>query len=62
MRREVATADLRSSINRIVSTSLRQRFLIAFFAILLTGAGIYSFRRLPVHAYSDLYTDSRTFA
>jgi len=43
-----------SLINRIVSTSLRQRFLIAFFAILLTGAGIYSFRRLPVDAYPDL--------
>jgi cobalt-zinc-cadmium resistance protein CzcA len=43
-----------SIINRIVAGSLRQRFLIIFFAVLLIVAGAYSFRRLPVDAYPDL--------
>ncbi len=43
-----------SIINRIVAGSLRQKFLVMFFAILLIGGGIYSFRRLPVDAYPDL--------
>jgi cobalt-zinc-cadmium resistance protein CzcA len=43
-----------SIINRIVAGSLRQRFLILFFAILLVFGGAYSFRRLPVDAYPDL--------
>ncbi len=43
-----------SIINRIVAGSLRQRFLVIFFVILLIAAGIYSFRRLPVDAYPDL--------
>lgn len=43
-----------SIINRIVAGSLRQRFLIVFFALLLVAGGIYSFRRLPVDAYPDL--------
>jgi len=43
-----------SVINRIVAGSLRQRFLILFFALLLIAGGIYSFRRLPVDAYPDL--------
>lgn len=43
-----------SLINRIVAGSLRQRFLLVFFAALLTAVGIYSFRRLPVDAYPDL--------
>ena len=43
-----------SLINRIVAGSLRQRFLLVFFAALLIAAGIYSFRRLPVDAYPDL--------
>jgi cobalt-zinc-cadmium resistance protein CzcA len=43
-----------SIINRIVAASLRQRFLVLFFAVLLILGGIYSFRRLPVDAYPDL--------
>jgi len=43
-----------SLINRIVRTSLEQRFLISLLSILLIGAGIWSFRRLPVDAYPDL--------
>jgi heavy metal efflux system protein len=43
-----------SIINKVVSGSLRQRFLILFFAILLIFGGMYSFRRLPVDAYPDL--------
>ena len=43
-----------SVINRIVAGSLRQRFLIIFFAILLVFGGAYSFKRLPVDAYPDL--------
>jgi heavy metal efflux pump (cobalt-zinc-cadmium) len=43
-----------SLINRIVAGSLRQRFLLVFFAALLVAVGIYSFRRLPVDAYPDL--------
>lgn len=43
-----------SIINKIVAGSLRQRFLVIFFAILLIFGGTYSFRRLPVDAYPDL--------
>jgi len=43
-----------SIINRIVSSALRQRFLVAFLAIVLAAAGIWSFSRLPVDAYPDL--------
>lgn len=43
-----------SLINRIVAGSLRQRFLLLFFAALVIAVGIYSFRRLPVDAYPDL--------
>ncbi len=43
-----------SMINRIVATALRQRFLILLAAVLLLGAGIWSFERLPVDAYPDL--------
>ncbi|HJT18368.1 MAG TPA: efflux RND transporter permease subunit, partial [Thermoanaerobaculia bacterium] len=43
-----------SIINKIVSGSLRQRFLVLFFAILLVFGGAYSFKRLPVDAYPDL--------
>jgi heavy metal efflux system protein len=43
-----------SVINRIVAGSLRQKFLVSCFVVLLIGAGIYSFRRLPVDAYPDL--------
>ncbi|HEX4960761.1 MAG TPA: CusA/CzcA family heavy metal efflux RND transporter [Thermoanaerobaculia bacterium] len=43
-----------SAIHRIVALALRQRFLLALGALLLTGVGIWSFKRLPVDAYPDL--------
>lgn len=43
-----------STINRIVSTALRQRFLTILLALLVVGAGWWSFSRLPVDAYPDL--------
>jgi heavy metal efflux system protein len=43
-----------SIINRIVSSSLRQRLLVVLMMIVLTGAGAYSLNRLPVDAYPDL--------
>ena len=44
----------RSVINTVVASSLSQRFLVCLLAALLIGAGIWSFRRLPVDAYPDL--------
>jgi heavy metal efflux system protein len=43
-----------SLIHRVVATAVRQRFLTLLFSVLLLGAGIYSFRRLPVDAYPDI--------
>jgi cobalt-zinc-cadmium resistance protein CzcA len=43
-----------SLINRIVASSLRQRFLVVLMMLLLTGAGEWSLNRLPVDAYPDL--------
>jgi cobalt-zinc-cadmium resistance protein CzcA len=43
-----------SFINRIVALSLEQRILIAFLTILLIGAGVHAWSRLPVDAYPDL--------
>ena len=43
-----------SFINHIVGASLRQRFLTVLLAVILVGAGIWSFTRLPVDAYPDL--------
>jgi cobalt-zinc-cadmium resistance protein CzcA len=51
---EMETLRKASFINRIVAFALAQRFLIALMALLLIGAGIWSFRRLPVDAYPDL--------
>ncbi|HZF10150.1 MAG TPA: CusA/CzcA family heavy metal efflux RND transporter [Thermoanaerobaculia bacterium] len=48
------TPEPASMIHRIVATALRQRFLILLAAVLLIGAGIWSFERLPVDAYPDL--------
>ncbi len=48
---EPATA---SAINRIVTSSLRQPFLVGLLTALLVGVGIWSFSRLPVDAYPDL--------
>jgi cobalt-zinc-cadmium resistance protein CzcA len=41
-------------INRIVAISLEQRVLVAFLTVLLIGAGIRAWERLPVDAYPDL--------
>jgi len=43
-----------SFINRIVATSLEQRILILLLAVILIGAGIRAWTRLPVDAYPDL--------
>jgi heavy metal efflux system protein len=43
-----------SIMNRIVSSSLRQGFLIGLLTLVLIGAGIRSLYRLPVDAYPDL--------
>lgn len=43
-----------SFINRIVALSLEQRILVAFLTVLLIGAGIRAWNRLPVDAYPDL--------
>ncbi len=43
-----------SLINRIVSTSLQQRFLVVLLMLILVATGIWSFTRLPVDAYPDL--------
>lgn len=44
----------RSTMNRIVAASLRQRFLVVLMTLLLIGAGSRSLNRLPVDAYPDL--------
>ncbi len=43
-----------SIINRIVASSLRQRFLVVLMTVVLIGAGSRSLNRLPVDAYPDL--------
>jgi len=43
-----------SFINRIVAVSLEQRILVAVLTLLLIGAGIRAWTRLPVDAYPDL--------
>jgi heavy metal efflux system protein len=43
-----------SMMNRIVASSLQQRFLVGLMTLLLIGVGSYSLRRLPVDAYPDL--------
>jgi len=43
-----------SMMNRIVASSLRQRFLVVLMVLLLIGVGSFSLRRLPVDAYPDL--------
>jgi heavy metal efflux system protein len=41
-------------MNRIVASSLRQRFLVVLLTLVLIGAGTRSLERLPVDAYPDL--------
>ena len=43
-----------SIMNRIVASSLRQRFLVVLMTLVLIGAGSRSLERLPVDAYPDL--------
>jgi len=43
-----------SAMNRIVASSLRQRFLVIILTLILIGAGSRSVERLPVEAYPDL--------
>src|SRR5579862_4383806 len=43
-----------SFMNRVVASSLRQRFLIVLLILVLVGAGWRSLQRLPVDAYPDL--------
>ena len=43
-----------SIINRIVASSLRQRFLVVLLTVVLIGVGVRSLIRLPVDAYPDL--------
>ncbi|WP_241668979.1 efflux RND transporter permease subunit [Rhodanobacter glycinis] len=43
-----------SLMNRIVSASLMQPFLVILLTLVLTGAGTRSLQRLPVDAYPDL--------
>lgn len=50
----VSPSRTASMMNRIVSASLGQPFLILLMTLLLTGAGVHSLRRLPVDAYPDL--------
>src|ERR1700728_3755154 len=49
-----ATPRSSSIMNRIVASSLRQRFLILLMTVVLIGAGTRSLDRLPVDAYPDL--------
>src|SRR3974390_467154 len=43
-----------SIMNRIVTSSLRQGFLVVLMTLVLIGAGTRSLDRLPVDAYPDL--------
>ena len=43
-----------SFMNRIVASSLRQRFIVILMTLVLIGAGIWSLKRLPMDAYPDL--------
>jgi len=43
-----------SVMNRIVASSLRQRFLVVLLTLVLIAAGSHSLERLPVEAYPDL--------
>nr|MDQ2971610.1 efflux RND transporter permease subunit [Pseudomonadota bacterium] len=43
-----------SIINRIVASSLAQRFLVILMTLILIGAGVWALKRLPMDAYPDL--------
>ena len=48
-----------SMMNRIVASSLRQRFLVGLMTLLLIGVGSYSLRRLPVSVSEPVALTSR---
>ncbi|WP_236585411.1 CusA/CzcA family heavy metal efflux RND transporter [Dyella sp. EPa41] len=50
----VSPSRTASIMNRVVSASLGQPFLVLLMTMLLIGAGAHSLRRLPVDAYPDL--------
>src|SRR5271154_1844049 len=51
----ISTApQMASTLHRIVTSSLRQRFLVVLLTLILIGAGSRSLERLPVDAYPDL--------
>ncbi|MDE2305785.1 MAG: efflux RND transporter permease subunit [Gammaproteobacteria bacterium] len=41
-------------MNRVVASSLRQRFIVVLLTLVLIGAGAWSLKRLPMDAYPDL--------
>ncbi len=43
-----------SLVNRLVAASLRQGIIVVLLMAMVTGVGIWSFKRLPVDAYPDL--------
>jgi hypothetical protein len=43
-----------SMMNRIVASSLRQRFIVVFMTLLLIAGGWWALDRLPMDAYPDL--------
>ncbi len=51
---KASTPRTASILNRIVASSLRQRFLVVLMTIVLICAGTRSLNRLPVDAYPDL--------
>jgi cobalt-zinc-cadmium resistance protein CzcA len=50
----VAPSRAASVMNKIVSSSLRQRLVVALLMLVLVGAGVRAVLRLPVDAYPDL--------
>jgi cobalt-zinc-cadmium resistance protein CzcA len=44
-------------LSYILEWSLRNRFLVIVFAVLIVGTGIYSLRRLPIDALPDITTN-----
>jgi len=50
----VSPSRAASIMNRVVSASLGQPFLVLLLTLLLVGAGAHSLKRLPVDAYPDL--------
>ena len=44
----------RSIIDRIVDSSLQQKFLVGLMMLVVIGAGTWALQRLPVDAYPDL--------